>query len=309
MQEPWNNREKNRAIKRKRAKIGVLIFRIISLIIIIICVRVLIIWNKENKENGKVLSELQNDNNIKEETIDVSNVENGNGDGTGTENSSDDEVKLVSTDFEELLAQNKDTVAWIYIANTNINFPVVQAKDNKFYLKKNFKKEYNSAGWIFADYRNSFENLDQNTIVYGHNRRNGTMFSNLKKFLDASFAQKPSSMYFSFNTPKQRYIAKIYSVYKISSTKLTLANNFENSEEYQKFIDEVKSRSQYEYTTEVYTSDKTLTLCTCDDNTAYRIAIHAKLIPIDNENDDNSNESNEAEDEDNDNTDNNNNNQ
>ena len=209
--------------------------------------------------------------------------------------------------FFEFLVNNNSCIN-INGTNTNINFPVVQAKDNKFYLKKNFKKEYNSAGWIFADYRNSFENLDQNTIVYGHNRRNGTMFSNLKKFLDASFAQKPSSMYFSSNTPKQRYIAKIYSVYKISSTKLTLANNFENSEEYQKFIDEVKSRSQYEYTTEVYTSDKTLTLCTCDDNTAYRIAIHAKLIPIDNENDDNSNESNEAEDEDNDNTDNNNNN-
>ncbi len=283
MQEPWKEREKQKNVNTGRLRVGIIIFRIISLIIIIICVKVLITWNKENKENSNVLSELQNDQNIQEDSVDIGDIENPSDEENSNEDEeSDDEVKLVTTDFEDLLNQNKDTVAWVYIASTNINFPVVQAKDNNYYLKKNFKKEYNSAGWIFADYRNNFDELDQNTIVYGHNRRNGTMFSNLKKFLDQSFAQKPSSLYFSFNTPKQRYVAKIYSVYKIASTKLTLTNNFEDAENYQKFIDEVKGRSLYEYTTEVFTSDKTLTLCTCDDNTAYRIAIHAKLIPIDN---------------------------
>ena len=269
---------------RNKVRFGILVFRLISLVIIIVCARVLINWHKENKINNEVIADLQNDTNIERDSIDVYSIEeHEDGDDhrdSNEDDDSDDSIQLVSTDFEDLLSQNKDTIGWIYIANTNINFPIVKTSNNSYYLKRNFRKEYNSAGWIFADYRNNFDELDQNTIVYGHNRRNGTMFSNLKKFLDASFAGKMSSKYFSFNTINQRYVAKVYSVYKMSSTKLTLANNFESSEEYEKFINDVKTLSTHEYDTEVSSSDKTLTLCTCDDNTAYRIVIHAKLIPI-----------------------------
>ena len=263
---------------RKKIRIGILVFRLISLLIIIVCVRVLLNWHKENKANNSVIADLQNDSNIEKESIDVSSIEDeASSEG---ESSSDQNIQLVSTDFEDLLSQNKDTVGWIYIADTNINFPIVKTSNNNYYLKHNFKKEYNSAGWIFGDYRNNYEELDQNTIVYGHNRRNGTMFSNLKKFLDKSFAEKNSAKYFSFNTVNQRYVAKVYSVYKMSSTKLTLSNNYESVKDYEDFINEAKNLSIHNYDTDVSASDKTLTLCTCDDNTAYRIAIHAKLIPI-----------------------------
>lgn len=268
----------NNKPKKKKLRIGIIIFRIISLIIIIICIRYLMNWHKENSLNNEIISDLQNDQNIEQESIDVSSLEENAEE--NSEEQSDEDVQVVSTNFDELRKKNPDTVGWIYVARTNVNFPIVQSRDNNYYLKHNFKKQYNSAGWIYADYRNNFEELDQNTIIYGHNRRNGTMFSNLKKFLNKDFATQTNAEYFSFNVPGQRYIAKIYSVYKISSDKLLLTNNFETVRDYQNFIDNAKSMSTIPYDTEVTVSDKTITLCTCDDNTAYRIAIHAKLIPI-----------------------------
>ena len=268
----------NNKPKKKKLRIGIIIFRIISLIIIIICIRYLMNWHKENSLNNEIISDLQNDQNIEQESIDVSSLEENAEE--NSEEQSDEDVQVVSTNFDELRKKNPDTVGWIYVARTNVNFPIVQSRDNNYYLKHNFKKQYNSAGWIYADYRNNFEELDQNTIIYGHNRRNGTMFSNLKKFLNKDFATQTNAEYFSFNVPNQRYIAKIYSVYKISSEKLLLTNNFETVRDYQNFIDNAKSMSIIPYDTEVTVSDKTITLCTCDDNTAYRIAIHAKLIPI-----------------------------
>lgn len=298
--------------KKKKTRIGILIFRLISLAIIIVCARVLLNWHKENKINDEVISSLQDETNIERDSIAVeslegnsededNNDEENNEDEDDEDDDSEDRIQLVSTNFEDLLAKNRDTVGWVYIAKTNINFPIVQTSNNSFYLKHNFKKEYNSAGWIFADYRNNFDELDQNTIVYGHNRRNGTMFSNLKKYLNNSFANKISSRYFSFNTVNQRYVAKVYSVYKMSSNKLVLYNSYENDEEYERFINEAKALSIYQYDTEISANDKTLTLCTCDDNTAYRIVIHSKLIPID----ENGNELRDDEDEDNNDDDNN----
>ena len=291
---PKSSKKHSKKKSKKKTGIGILIFRLISLIIIIVCARVLLNWHKENKINNEVISSLQDDTNIERTSIDVDSIEenseennedndNNNGDeeDDNDNSNSEDRIQLVSTNFEDLLSKNGDTVGWVYIANTNINFPVVKTSNNSFYLKHNFKKEYNSAGWIFGDYRNNFDVLDQNTIVYGHNRRNGTMFSNLKKYLNTSFANRLSAKYFSFNTVNQRYVAKVYSVYKISSAKLILSNNYENDEEYERFINEAKALSVHQYDTDISTDDKTLTLCTCDDNTAYRIVIHSKLIPID----------------------------
>lgn len=260
--------------KGKKINIGLLLFRLISIIIIIICLILLYRWNDENNTNSSLAEELSDsfvtdipnspdDTEVQEETNTSSNYES------------------IDVNFDELLKQNDQTVGWIKVSNTNINFPIVQSNDNSFYLKHNFSKKYNSAGWIFADCTNNFDTLDKNTIIYGHNRQNGTMFSNLKYLLKTNWFEDSTNKSFIFNTPNNKYIAQIFSVYKINKNKLTVSNSFDSEESFNQFISDCKQTSIYDFGLDVSYRDNVITLCTCDNNTQYRIVVHAKLINAD----------------------------
>lgn len=254
-------------MKNKKLNTGILIFRIISLIIILICLILLFLWNSENNKNSKIAEELS-------ETFvsDTLQVEL-----TDETSSNVNKYETINVDFNALLAQNENTVGWLKINNTNINFPVLQSNDNNYYLTHNFNKEYNSAGWIFADYKNNFEQLDKNTIIYGHNRRNNTMFSNLKSLLNPEWFNDENNKYFTFNTKNENYIVQIFSVYKISANNLILSNSFESESEFDTFINDCISKSVYNFGLDISYQDNIITLCTCDNNTQYRILVHGKL--------------------------------
>ena len=81
-------------------------------------------------------------------------------------------VPFMNVDFNELLKKNPDTVGWIKVEGTKVNYPVVQASDNNYYLSHAFNKTANQGGWIFADYRVNFKDFGKNTIIYGHNMNN-----------------------------------------------------------------------------------------------------------------------------------------
>lgn len=285
-------------LEKNKINIGIIIFRVISIIIILICVLILLLWQKDNSSNSNIQNDLSSLISIKETEItledqdETNNSSSSNNDDIVEENldSESDEntdsstlenLTSFSVDFEALKSKNTDSVAWIKINNTNINYPIVKASNNSYYLKRNFNKEKNSAGWIFADYRNNFETLDTNTIVYGHNRRNGTMFSNLNYYLNTEWCSNEENKYFNFITGNQNYIAEIFSVYKVRSSNVSLTNNFTSVEEFQENIDAWKNASIYDFKTDVTTDDKILTLCTCDNNNSYRILIISKLMPID----------------------------
>lgn len=255
--------------KKSIGDIAVLIFRIISLIIIVVCLIVLYRWHKNNMQNSELMNELGDFASLTDNSK-VTNEEN-------QETTIEEEFKLTA-DFEELKSKNPDTVAWVRVNNTNIDFPVLKAADNSFYLKRNFKKASNGAGWIFVDYRNSFDDLDKHTIIYGHNRRNGTMFSNLSNFLTDSWSFENENAYFYFATESASYKAQIFSVYMMKASKLFMSNNFNDDTEYQNYIQELKDLSINEFNVEVLTSDKMITLCTCDNTNQNRIVVHAKLI-------------------------------
>ena len=80
---------------------------------------------------------------------------------------------LINVNFDDLLEQNDETVAWIQVKGTNINYPVVRASNNDYYLTHSFNKYYNEAGWVFMDYRNTGN--EKNTIIYAHARLDKTM--------------------------------------------------------------------------------------------------------------------------------------
>ena len=101
-------------------------------------------------------------------------------------------------DFNKLFSVNNETVGWISVPNTSINYPVAKTNDNSFYLNHSFDKSKNTAGWIFADYRNSFNGQDKNIIVYGHNRMDSSMFATLKN-LDVNTISAIFQLFFYFH--------------------------------------------------------------------------------------------------------------
>ena len=96
----------------------------------------------------------------------------------------------ISIDFDSLLSRNKDVIGWLYCPDTVINYPVVQGENNDQYLRKDLDGKYLVSGTLFADYRNGALGEDANYIIYGHNMKNGTMFSLLAKYKQQSYYDK-----------------------------------------------------------------------------------------------------------------------
>lgn len=250
----------------------IILFRIISVIIVLICAILLIVWAIENYKNTHIQTNLiQSISIISSESSNDSDIIN------DLDNISPDEISKINVDYDSLKSTNSDSVGWIKINNTNINYPIVQSYDNIYYLNHNFEKNFNRAGWIFADYRNSFDILNQNTIIYGHNRRNGIMFSELKKYYDKDLTQ---NKYIYFNTNSNYYIGEIFSVYKVAADEADIPINFDDNDSFQNYLNTWLNKSKYNFNTSVAVNHNILTLCTCDNSSSYRIILHAKLVQI-----------------------------
>ena len=244
-------RYKKKKINRKR-----LIIRIIQLILIccmIWSLTYIIKWIKENKKNNQIKNDID-----KAVTIDGNNNYN--------------------VDFETLSSTNKDVVAWLKVNNTNIEYPVVQADDNEYYLYHSFDKTENGAGWIFLDYRNKIEGKDKNIVIYGHNRKDGSMFGTLSKVLEKGWYENKDNQTIKLITKNGEINYKIFSVYQIANEEYYLKTNFSSNTEFKSFLDEIKSRSIYNFETEVDENSQVLTLSTCGASNKYRVAVHAKKI-------------------------------
>lgn len=180
--------------------------------------------------------------------------------------------------FSTLQEINKDTIGWLTVNNTRIDYPVVQAKDNDYYLKRDYYQNKNRHGWIFMDYRNNPDELNENTIIYGHNLANQTMFGTLRYALNSYWYKKSANQIITFNTPNENMKFQIFSIYTIPTTNDYLDITFPTTDAYQAYIDLVKGRSIYDFNIEVTTGDKILTLSTCANGNDKRLVIHAKLI-------------------------------
>ncbi len=187
-------------------------------------------------------------------------------------------TSLMNVDFTKLKKKNSDTVGWIYVPNTNINYPFVQTKDNNYYLNRAFDKTKNGAGWIFADYRSDLKNFKNNTVIYGHGRVDNIMFGTLEDTLKKSWYTKKENQIIKMSTPYENTLWQIFSIYTIKAESYYLTHNFENDASYQKFLDTITKRSIYNFGVDMTTSDKVLTLSTCLNYDGDRIVVHAKLI-------------------------------
>ena len=188
-----------------------------------------------------------------------------------------EEIKY-EIDFESLKKQNSDTVAYLKVNNTKIDYVVVKAKDNKYYLTHNFKKKGNAAGWVFADYHNKFDGKDRNIVIYGHNMKNGSMFGTLKKTMTKKWYKNIDNQIVTLSTPEGTLKYQVFSVYSIPVEEYYINTIFKNDDDFYKFIKKLKSRSVYNFNVSLEKTDKILTLSTCNSGGKNRTVLHAKLV-------------------------------
>ena len=226
---------------------------IVLIMLMLLSLYKIIIWKKNNHENKLIKESLQ-------EYIVVEKDEKYN------------------IDFEGLKVRNNDTVGYVRLKGTNIDYVVVQGNDNKYYLTHNFDKQKNISGWIFADSRNKLDKTDYNFVIYGHNTADDSMFGTLKNTITEDW-------YLNTDNHKVMYIDEtgvtyyeVFSTYKIDNEEYYITTDFSSLDDYKNFLTTVKERSVYDYNVDVDENDHILTLSSCANFGKKRIVLHAKRI-------------------------------
>ena len=184
-----------------------------------------------------------------------------------------------SVDFEKLLEMNSDVVGWIrFDEPSEINYPVVQGRDNEEYLKRTFEANTNKLGTLFVDVNNPGDFSGRNTFIYGHNMKNGSMFAQLLKYKDDSFYKEHP--YFYIYTPDGKVRTyEIFSAGVVKDTSDSYIMDYADDAAFQTYIDYIKQQSAYPTSTEVTTASKIVSLSTCtnvrDDE---RFLVHGVMI-------------------------------
>ena len=243
---------------KKKTNIISIILLFIFIILLFYSGTKIVIWYMNNQNNKKISDEIS-----KFITLD--------------ETKEDNEEKYV-IDFEKLKEKNSDVVAWLKVNGTNIETTVVKTTNNDYYLTHNFNKEYNSAGWIFADYKNKVDGTDKNLVIYGHNMRDNSMFGSLKWVINEDWYNNEDNKYITLVTENETQIYEVFSVYQIEEEDYYIQTNFNTEKEFSTFLETIKKRSKKDFNVDVNKEDNILTLSTCANNNKYRVVLHAKKI-------------------------------
>ncbi len=179
-------------------------------------------------------------------------------------------------DFAALQAINEDVIGWIEVEALDINYPIVVGDDNDYYLHRTFRQQDNFAGSIFMDYLCRPDFSGRNTIIYGHNMKNGSMFGMLHEFRKQETYDK--SPYFWIYTKDRIYKYEIFSCAEVGTYSEIYQIDFASSEQFQNFIDVAKSRSVVATNADVSLNDTVVTLSTCTGNTETRFVVQGKRV-------------------------------
>ena len=186
---------------------------------------------------------------------------------------------LDQVNISQLKGSNSDTVAWLSVDGTTINYPIVQTTDNDYYLSHSYDRSKKKTGWTFMDYRNDPNMSDNNTIFYGHNLFNKTAFGSIADIFSVNW-QKNSNKSIMIITENKKYYYTIFSAYYLAPEVYYLQNIFYDTDSYQEFLNTISSRNILNIDNSVNVSDKIITLSTCTDDNTGRKVVHAKLVAV-----------------------------
>lgn len=181
--------------------------------------------------------------------------------------------------FKDLLTVNNNIVGWISTDGTKLNNPILQAENNDFYLNHNFKDRESRAGSVFMDYRNDVQDINRNTILYGHAMKNSTMFGSLKNYLNQQYADEHPIIY--LDTLYEGYDVEVFAAYETTIDFYYIETEFKGNDAFLKFLDEIQVRSAIEMNVEIGPEDNILTLSTCKDSVMsddHRFVVQGKLV-------------------------------
>lgn len=175
-------------------------------------------------------------------------------------------------DYKDYVKMNSETVGWISVPNTRIEYPVMQAEDNNFYLTHKPDKKYSKSGSVFMDYRNVDKDSQRHTIIYGHNMRNGTMFHDLTSYKVKDFFEKANTLTLYRNGEKEIY--DIYAAFIVTADIKFIKTNFKDDEEFVDYMKNLQGLSKFKpkKAVEIKADSQIVTLSTCTyeyDNSRY----------------------------------------
>ena len=187
-----------------------------------------------------------------------------------------DAPEKIAVRWDELQEKNRDVVAWIYIPSLEISYPVLQAVDNDYYLHRDINQEYLYAGSVFMDAYNSPNFLNYNTIIYGHNMRDGSMFAKLRELMDLETLQ--NSRYFWIFTPESDQLYEICSIHNAAEGSDTFTLHFADVKDYYDWQRKMLSVSVVATGVTLGIEDRMVTLSTCTQDTGVRLIVQSRLL-------------------------------
>lgn len=190
----------------------------------------------------------------------------------------------IPIDFAALQQQNPDVYAWIQVPGTEVDYPILQSSnDNTYYLNHTIDGEEKKEGAIFTENYNTKTFEDPNTVIYGHDMKNGSMFQSIHKYMDRSFFDNNRDIVIYMPDQILRY--KIFAAYLTDNRHLLMNYNFWSKDEYQQYLNSIFSMRDMnafiDTSTEVTTEDKIITLSTCYAGiSTQRYLVQAVLVSI-----------------------------
>ena len=192
-------------------------------------------------------------------------------------------VNVVETpvDFDELKKQNSDIYAWINVPGTSVDYPVLRSEDdNSYYLNHTVDKKKSIYGSIYTENYNDADFADFNTVIYGHNMKNGSMFGTLKKYRDKTFFEQ--NRYINVYMPGRIMKYQIFAAYVWDNRHILLSLDFNNEDIREAYIDMIfstrKMNANIDSDLPVTKDDRIITLSTCTGNDEERYLVQGVLI-------------------------------
>lgn len=191
---------------------------------------------------------------------------------------SDAWYNMVSVDFDSIWQLNEDVVAYIYVENTDILYPVAQGIDDEEYLRRALDGSHATAGTIFLEAANSSDFSDSHSVIFGHNMRNLSMFGSLKYYKTTEGYLEDGHEYFQIITPQAKYRYEIFSYFDTAGGSWVYSVPYSAGEDFANYIDLLKKSSYQAIDTEAELTSAshivTLSTCSTGDN---RLTIHGVL--------------------------------